>query len=353
MKQNLDFFKQYDTGLVLGKFMPPHKGHEYIIRFAKQYVKNLYVVIDKTKNDTISLELRKFWLEEEISGIHVILLDETTPQAPDEYPDFWNFWEKTLLKSINTYQKNNNIKEHRPDVLIASMDYGWPLAKALSCDFVQADIARTSFPISATQLREDVFKNWDFLMDSAKSHFVKKICFVGPESTGKSVCAENLAKHFKTIYVPEYAKSVISSQQGKFYEKNVVEVMQAQINTEKVLAKFSNKLLMCDSDPMTTQVYAQELFSKFKEFPKHLQEIVNNCEYDLTFLFKPDINTAYVDDVHRNVLSDELKKQRNYFFTIFEKKLIFHKRKYIVIEGTYEERFEQCKNACLKLINTI
>ena len=353
MKQQPNFLKKYNSGLVLGKFMPPHKGHEYMIRFAQQYVKNLYVIIDKTKNDAISLELRKLWLEEEISGIHVITLDEPTPQDPSEHPDFWNFWKNTLLSSIEKYQHNLGIEKQIPEVLVASMDYGWPLAKALGCDFIQSDIARTSFPVSATQLRENIFEKWDFLIDSAKAHFAKKVCFVGPESTGKSVCAQKLAQHFKTIYVPEYAKAVISSQQGEFFVHNVPEVIQAQINSEKSLAKFSNKLLICDSDAITTQIYAQELFSEFKKFPLILEKIVEKSTYDLTFLFKPDIYTSHINDVHRNVLPDELRKYRDYFFMLFEKKLQFYNRKYIVIEGNYEERFEYCKNECLKLINII
>lgn len=345
-----NFFKFYDTGVILGKFMPPHKGHEYMIRFAKNYVKSLYVIIDKTDKDVISGELRKSWLDEEIQGINVMYLETNTPQTPSEHPDFWKFWKITILNAIEHYQNKNNQEIKKPHVLIAAMDYGWDLAKALDCEFIQLDIARESFSISATELREDVYKNWDFLIDSARPFFMKKICFLGPESTGKSVCAQRLAKHLNTIYVPEYAKAVIKSQHGKFIESNVSQVIQAQINTEKSLAKFTNKVLVCDSDAITTKIYAQALFEKFNPFPSELEEIIKTTHYDLTFLFKPDNNTPFIYDIHRNVLSEDAQQERNKFFKLFEEELIKYKRNYVVIDGTYEERLERALSYTNKLL---
>lgn len=33
-----------------------------------------------------------------------------------------------------------------------------------------------------------------------------RVCIVGAESTGKTVLAQNLAKHFNTEWVPEYGR---------------------------------------------------------------------------------------------------------------------------------------------------
>ena len=53
---------------------------------------------------------------------------------------------------------------------------------------------------------------------------MKKVCLIGPESTGKSTIAENLAKKYDTVYIPEYAKAIINHQNGQFYEHNVNQV---------------------------------------------------------------------------------------------------------------------------------
>lgn len=37
-----------------------------------------------------------------------------------------------------------------------------------------------------------------------EEHVPFRIALIGPESTSKSTLSENLAKHYKTVWVPEY-----------------------------------------------------------------------------------------------------------------------------------------------------
>ena len=154
---------KYKNGLVLGKFMPPHNGHEYLFRFAKEYCENLTIIVDCLKEQTISPELRKSWIEELVTGVNVIALNKFMPQSPNEIENFWEIWKQEIY-----------LTSGKPDVLIAAMDYGWDLAKVLECDFIPLDIARQSISISATEIRDNPFKNWEFIVDSARSHYLKK-----------------------------------------------------------------------------------------------------------------------------------------------------------------------------------
>ena len=45
---------------------------------------------------------------------------------------------------------------------------------------------------------------------------IKKIVAVGPESTGKSMLCEQLAKHFNTIWCPEYARAYLTENGIKY-----------------------------------------------------------------------------------------------------------------------------------------
>lgn len=313
---------KYKNGLVLGKFMPPHKGHEYLFRFAKEYCENLTIVVDCLKGQTISPELRKSWIEELITGVNVIALNKFMPQSPDEVENFWEIWKQEIYSTSG-----------KPDVLIAAMDYGWELAKVLDCKFIPLDIARQSIPISATEIRENPLKNWDFIVESARGHFMKKICFIGPESTGKSTIANKLANEFKTVYIPEYAEAIIKNQ-GKFFESNVKEVAFAQIRTEKALERMVNKFMLCDSDIITTMVWAEHLFGNFEQ---DLIEIAQTQKYDMTFLFYPD--TSWIEDKHRKVSNFSSKNEfRLQILFEMEKKLIFYKRPYKIIKGSFEEK---------------
>lgn len=311
---------KYKNGLVLGKFMPPHKGHEYLFRFAKQYCENLTIVVDCLKEQTISPELRKSWIEELITDVNVVALDEYMPQAPEEMENFWDFWKEKLYQVAG-----------KPDVLIASMDYGWELAKHLGCDFIPLDMTRQSIPISATEIRDNPLKNWDFIIEIARGHFMKKICFIGPESTGKSTLAKKLAQEFKTVYIPEYAEAIIRKQ-GDFFEHNVKEVAFAQMRTEIALERMVNRIMFCDSDIITTMVWSEELFNKIDT---ELDNIATSQKYDMTFLFYPD--NPWVADAHRNLnsSSDEFRLK---MFNKMEELLIKYKRPYQVVKGSFEEK---------------
>lgn len=313
---------KYKNGLVLGKFMPPHKGHEYLFRFAKQYCNNLTILVDCIKNQPISSELRKQWIEELIPGINVISLKQFMPQYPNEVENFWDIWKTTIYETSG-----------KPDVLIAAMDYGFELAKKLECDFIPLDIDRQSIPISASEIRENPFKNWNFIVESARGYFMKKLCFIGPESTGKTTIAKKLALDFNTVYIPEYAESLIKKQ-GTFFEHNINEVAFAQIRTEKALERMVNKIMFCDSDIITTLVWSEILFNNSK---KELYSIAESQKYDMTFLFYPD--TIWINDVHRKLITESPNYNfRLKMFFLMKEKLIQFQRPYTIIKGNFFQK---------------
>ncbi len=313
---------KYKNGLIIGKFMPPHKGHEFLFRFGKHNCQELTIVIDCLKNQTISPEIRKKWIDEMGMQVNVVALKEFMPQHPNETKDFWSIWTNTLKNIVPNV-----------DVLIASEDYGYELSKNLNCHFILLDVSRNIIPISATQIRENPLKNWNYIVESARGYFMKKICLIGPESTGKSTLGKKIAQQLNTIYIPEYAESLIKKQNGNFYEKNIEEVALTQIQIEKSLERMVHKYMICDSDIITTMVWAETLFHSV---PKLLSEIAKKQKYDITFLFYPD--TPWVDDIHRKVTSSNEQEFRMNMFHKMEQKLKEYQRPYEIITGSYQQK---------------
>lgn len=329
------FKPQYKTGLVLGKFMPLHKGHEYLIRFAQQYCEQLTVVVDCLGGQTIDPLTRKSWVEQQCPGVRVVALPSPTPQDPSETPQFWDIWRDTLITAVGG----------PPDVLVAAMDYGAPLANALGCVFIPLDIARESITISATEIRNDPFTHWEFLAESAREHYLKKVCLMGPESTGKSTCAAAVAAELGTTYVPEYAKTLIERQQGQFFERNVLEVAQAQYRSEKALSRAANRILLCDTNLLTTLIWSDVLFGGH---PLELEEAVRQAHYDLTLVLSPDV--PWVDDIHRRVLPDAKNEDvRRQFFDTCVTWLSRLGQPYAVIDGALSERPARVLQHCQSL----
>ena len=51
------------TGLIVGKFYPFHKGHDYLINFAKKRVGKLVVVVCEREDQYIAGEIRAEWIK--------------------------------------------------------------------------------------------------------------------------------------------------------------------------------------------------------------------------------------------------------------------------------------------------
>ena len=152
------------VGFVIGKFMPPHRGHQQLIAFAQRWVKRLYVVVESVDSEPIPCTLRYQWMTQLFPQCTVLLLTEHQPQSSAETPRFWSIWQQTLL----------NILPEPIDIVFASEEYGAPLAEILDAQFVPVDIARQSIAISATQIRQRPQQHWSKIPPLVQRHFRKK-----------------------------------------------------------------------------------------------------------------------------------------------------------------------------------
>ena len=302
------------TGMLLGKFMPPHMGHITLANFAKSYVDELTIVVGTLKDEPIPGELRHEWMREMFPKVNVVHLTDENPQHPDDHPDFWQIWYDSLMRVL----------PEKPTYVFAGEDYGLPLAETLGSTFIPANMGRSIIPVSATMIRENPAANWNYIAPAARPYFLKRVSIVGAEATGKTVLAEKLAQHFQTLHVPEYAYSYI-----KIYDKNLTStdfenIAKGQIASEESIAKQANRLLICDTDLMMTEIWSEEIQEKPLDFP-------SAPVYDLTILMEAD--TLWQDDIHRFKNTDRKKMTEK-----CEAYLKAQKRPYIKILGDWATR---------------
>ena len=62
---------------------------------------------------------------------------------------------------------------------------------------------------------------------------IKKIVVVGPESTGKSTLCENLAAHYNTVWVKEYAREYLLANGTNYSFENLLDVAKGQLAGEE------------------------------------------------------------------------------------------------------------------------
>jgi NadR type nicotinamide-nucleotide adenylyltransferase len=316
--------------MLLGKFMPPHLGHVYLVEFASRYAEELTVVVCSLQREPIPGALRCGWMRELFPFQNVVHLTDELPQEPAEHPDFWALWRAALERVL----------PGRPDYVFASEEYGWKLAEVLGARFVPVDLARGAVPVSGTACRTDSMGNWDYLPRCVRPYFVRRVCVFGPESTGKSTLAARLAEHFGTALVPEYARTLLEAQQGRLEEADLERIARGQIASEEALARNARRVLICDTDVLSTLIWSETLYGACSPW---VREQADGRAYDLTLLL--DVDVPWVADVVRYLPED-----RRGFFERCERELQRRGRRYVVIRGSWEERWEQARRAVEEVI---
>ena len=310
------------TGLVLGKFMPLHQGHLELIRFARAHCDRLIVLVGVSAGEPIAGPLRRQWVEQTLAGqpgVEVHYMDDEMPQAAEASRFVSKAWADYLSARF-------------PEVstIFTSEAYGAYVAEYMGIAYRDFDPPRRQVPVSATLIRNDPFTHWDFIPPAVRPYFVKKICLYGPESTGKSMLAERLARHFHTVFVPEMARFVItSSTECTFEDLTAIAEAQARAVNEKLAG--ANKLLFCDSDLLTTKVYGEYMFSRTPVFEPWV-EAAN--QYDLHLFLETDV--PYVQDGTRLGAAT-----RPALRTAFLAALQASGFPFAIVSGDWDQRFQQ------------
>ncbi|QEC51760.1 NadR type nicotinamide-nucleotide adenylyltransferase [Anseongella ginsenosidimutans] len=157
-----------------------------------------------------------------------------------------------------------------------------------------------------------------------------KVAVIGPESTGKSTLALQLAKHYQTVWVPEYARYYCSYLGKDPVLQDEVNMFYGQIALEESLEPLANRLLICDVTILNVKVFCEEVFN---ECPEFIIEEVKNRFYDLYLL--TDIDMPWEDDPLRG-----FPHRREYFFERYKKELEALNATYRVVSGLGEKRLQ-------------
>ncbi len=314
--------------MILGKFYPPHKGHQHLIEYARERVDSLTIIVGSLCREAIPGELRCRWLKELYDDVEILHLTDENPQEPHEHPDFWNIWTASLRR----------IYSSGPDYLFSSETYGDRLARCLGAEHVLVDLSRITVPVSGTAVRERPYENWEFLPPPVKAYYVKRVVIVGAESTGKTTLAEKLAARFNTLWVPEFARGYIDDHYGSLggiKDDDFSVFAFGQVASEDRMAREANRILICDTDARTTS-YFSDIFTG--RCDSSILRLAEERKYHLYLLTGNDF--PWVEDSQR---IDE--KLREAFFQRWVKDLERMKANYVILNGSFEERFHKAESA--------
>lgn len=174
---------------------------------------------------------------------------------------------------------------------------------------------------------------------------MKKIVVIGPESSGKSTLCKELSAHFKSSYLPEYARIYLENNGSKYSYEDVLEMAKGQLESEEhfALQNRESSFLLFDTNYLVYKVWIKEKYGKVESF---IELLLKEDNYDYYFLCDVDIPWEY-DELREHPNSDDRNRLLN------EYKIILNQNKlpFVILQGNRQERLKKAKSIINNLID--
>lgn len=318
-------------GMVLGKFLPPHLGHKYLIDFASGLVDELTVLVCTLESQPIPGHLRYEWMRRSFGGVQVIHHTNELPDAPEdaETPErFWEMWRTSILSHLDA----------PPDFVFASEPYGAKLAEVLGAQFIPGDYARELVPVSGTAIRANPARHWDFLLPAARPYFVRRVAVIGPESSGKSTLTKHLAAKYDTKCAAEYARAYLDATHLEITPEAILAISRGHRASEDALAEQCRAaLLLCDTEALMTALWSRYFLG---DVPPEVERHAAEDRYALYLV--ATATEEWVADPQR--FTPDFA-ERAEFSRECVRELERLGRRFVVLSGTWEQRNAQAAAA--------
>lgn len=169
-----------------------------------------------------------------------------------------------------------------------------------------------------------------------------KFAFLGPESTGKTTAANEIARRLNGVVVPEVARTYLADKGLNYNFDDILEIAKLQFKTEIELGDLNeDKIVVCDTELITIEVWLEYHGC---EVPQWLTNYIHTMRYERYFLF--DIDIPWIQDdlrAHGNDRIDILNR--------FRRKLNFYNKDWQFVSGQGEIRLGLIENEIRKKLD--
>lgn len=170
---------------------------------------------------------------------------------------------------------------------------------------------------------------------------IQKIAILGAESSGKSVLAEALANRFQTVWVPEYLREFVDSQQRVPRSEEQLHIAQTQRAREVILSAKAKDYLFCDTTPLMTALYSRHYF---EDLDPELVRLEQQHDYAFTIVTAPDFPWT-ADGLQRESPAVRQRVHEELLDVLDSREIPF-----MLVEGALEQRITQVEFA-LQFLN--
>ena len=339
------------TGLVVGKFWPPHRGHQLLLETAAAQVAELVVLVYANPTGhgpdsaTMPVAERARWLRELYRGdefaegprigttpLRVFALSAEADGVPPDAAD-----DHTHREFVRQWLHRHGLA---PAVVFSSEEYGPGFAAHLGAAHVAVDAARQQVPVSGTAVRREPAAMAAFLHPLVAAQLgvvppaaVPRVALLGAESSGKSTLAAALAEAMQTAWVPEYGRTLHEQKNGNLDYEDLLYIARRHVELEDEAAAQAHGWLFCDTNAATTALYSYYYFHRCDPALRAMAAVCGQ-RYAHTFVCAPTV--PFAQDGWRGP-----EALRSFQHGMILMQLDFYGIPYTLIDGTVAERVAQ------------
>jgi HTH-type transcriptional repressor of NAD biosynthesis genes len=325
--------RDFDHGVVIGKFLPYHRGHKHLIAAAEQRCNRVSVIACGESSQAIPVELRGSWIAATHPAVDVHLVDQDDLGLAD---DDSAGWARATIDVLGA----------PPDAVFTSEDYGDAYAGFLGCRHILVDRDRLTVPVSGSAIRADPLEHLNHLEPIVRAYYVQRVCVLGAESTGKTTLAGALADAVGTVWAAEFGHMYQAlgrdDPNAGWSSAEFSHVARLHAWLEDFQASQANRVVICDTDAFTTALWHEAFVGT--RAPEDVLDLARTRRYDLYLLCDMDIpfrQDAYElrDDGPRRLHMQERYLER----------LNGQSTPWLLLSGSLEQRIARASDAIRSL----
>ena len=306
----------YEHGLVIGKFYPPHLGHEYLIRTAVAHCRHVTVGVLGASVESIPNQRRVDWLRESFSGQANVRIVAELDDVPTDYecPLIWAAHVDIMHRAVSRADRDFGTAP-AVDAVFTSEAYGQELARHFSAVNVCLDQSRNLYPVSGTAVRSDFLAHWDLLSPAVQAGLALRVVVVGAESTGTTTLSRDLASALRARgglwartgwvaeYGREYSANLLALARARNPEARAEDiawlssdftvVADEQCRQEHAAAQRGSPVLVCDTDALATCIWHERYMGRHSPA---VATIAATMPPRALYLLTSDVGVPFEDD---------------------------------------------------------
>ena len=271
-------FAQPTSGLIADRLLLPDRHRRFVMDFARAYADDVTVVVGSSASFIMQAQAHAAWIRERYPEVAVVpVVADATSFRMNDTP-IAAPWQDTIALSLGS---------RRFDLLFAADAGDHTLAERVGAHFVPC------FP-SAALSHAPAGVPGENAPRAPTARPPKRVCLFGPESTGKSTLATQLATRYRAVHVPEYVRDYLDTIGSAGTVADVPWIARGQRAAEIAGAAQADRLLICDTNLATIALWSEVLFGAT---PNWIRDQAARDAYDLWLL--TDIDVPFAADPQR------------------------------------------------------